>query len=120
MIGFKDVQAYLDAIAKKNGHLGNSPHGAFWNTLSYDDFKTQSVPNVGIPIMDTANPLLSPFYLILITPDGFQGIPQMPIGGPFITDTNPDYQVTLADLTQITGKQIACNLAYWLSNGFPQ
>jgi hypothetical protein len=116
MTRFKDIQAYLDAIAQKNGNLGNSPHGAFWNA-DYNTFKTGQVPNLGVPIMDVNNPLQSPFYLILITPEGFQGFPQMPAGGPFITDAG--YQATLADGTQVTGDQIMRNMAEWLKNGFP-
>jgi hypothetical protein len=117
MIQFRDVQAYLDAVAQKNGKLADSPHGAFWNT-DYTSFTTGQVPNVGIPIMDTTNPAQSPFYLILINPKGYQGIEQMPPDGPYITD--PGYQVTLADGTSVTGKQIVDNIADWLSHGFPQ
>ncbi|MBV9125100.1 MAG: hypothetical protein JO112_17225 [Planctomycetes bacterium] len=116
MIRFYDIKAYLDVIAAKNGHLDRSPHGRFWG--DYTTFTTGQVPGVGIPIMDQGNPLQSPFYLILTNPQGFQGIPQMPPGGPFITDEG--YQATLPNGTQITGAQIATNIAQWLSNQFPQ
>jgi len=117
VIKFKDVQAYLDAIAAKNGGIAASPHGAFWQTV-YTTFTTGQVPNVGVPIMDTAHPLQSPFFVILTDPNGFQGIPQMPAGGPFITDRG--YQVALADGTMISGKDIIANLTDWLSHGYPQ
>ncbi len=118
MISFCDIRAYLDAIAQKNGLLANSPHGAFWRT-DYRSFTTGQVPNVGdpIPILDPNHPLQSPFFRILVDPAGFGGLPQMPAGGPFITDAG--YQVTLADGTQLTGQQIQDNISSWLQNGFP-
>ena len=117
MISFKDVQAYLDAIAAKNGAIDDSPHGAFWQT-DYNTFTTGTVPNVGVPIMNAAVPLQSPFFVILTDPAGFQGIPQMPGGGPFITDAG--YQVVLANGKTITGADIIANLKSWLGSGFPQ
>jgi hypothetical protein len=117
VITFKDVQAYLDAIAAKNGGIAASPHGAFWQT-DYTTFTTGQVPGLGVPIMDTANPLQSPFFVILTQPSGFQGFPQMPANGPFVTGLG--YQATLADGTTISGSQIIANLKDWLSHGFPQ
>lgn len=118
MIKFKDVQAYLDAIAKLNGGIDDSPHGSFWQ-VDYATFTTGKVPNVpGISIMNAQTPLQSPFFVILTNAGGFAGRPQMPAGGPFITDAG--YQVTLADGTQITGQQIIDNLTEWLTHGFPQ
>jgi hypothetical protein len=119
MIKFKDVQAYLDAIAAKNGAIDGSPHGAFWQ-VDYATFTTGNVPGVvpSVSIMNQQAPLQSPFFVILTNSNGWQGNPQMPDGGPYITDAG--YQVTLADGTQLTGQQIIDNLTEWLNNGFPQ
>jgi len=117
-IRYADITGYLTAIMKNdNASIDQSPHGEWW-LISYTQFTTGQVPNVGIPIMDTNNPLQSAFYVILTDPNGFQGIPQMPEQGPFITDAS--YTATLADGTKITGAQIAANMKSWLENGFPQ
>jgi len=118
-IHYPDILAYLDAIMKKEDRsIDGSPHGDWWSGLSYADFTTGPVPNVGIPIMDAANPLQSAFYVILTDTGGFMGINQMPDGGPHITD--PGYTATLAGGATITGAEIAANMKSWLSNGFPQ
>jgi hypothetical protein len=124
-IRYADILNYLTAIANKaNNPIDGSPHGTWWSGLSYNDFKTGQVTNLGIPIMDSSNPLQSNFYVILTNPNGCQGFNQMPGGGPtppagpFITDAN--YTVTLPDNTTISGAQIAANMQSWLSNGFPE
>ena len=128
-ITFAKVQSYLDAIADNpdNNPIDASPHGRFWSGKTRDEFVASNIPNVtchGAPIPaidqsnlpDSANE--SPFFLILTNTDGFCQKRQMPGGGPFITD--PNYQVTLADGTIVTGEQIQTDLKEWLSNGFPE
>jgi hypothetical protein len=123
-IKFSDIKTYLDAIAANTGLDIDTapPHFRFWN-ITYNDFITGSVPHVlckgnPIPIIDRAQPLQSPFFTILIDPAGFCGKPQMPGGGPFITEAG--YQLLLPDGTAITGQQIQDNISSWLSNGFPE
>lgn len=117
-VRYADIAGYLTAIMNNdNVPISQSPHGQWW-LINYQDFKTGQVPNVGIQIMDTGNPLQSAFYVILTDPNGFEGFPQMPDGGPFITDAG--YMATLADGTKISGAQIAANMKSWLENGFPQ
>jgi hypothetical protein len=114
---YTDVQDYLDAIAAKASHpIDASPHGAFWR-VDYRTFTTGQVPAVGVPIMDRANPLQSAFFVILTDPNGFQGYPQMPDGGPYVTDTG--YSAVLASGRAITGQQIIADLRDWLTHGFP-
>jgi hypothetical protein len=128
-ITFSDIKIYLDAILNKTGLVGN-PHQSFWN-IPYIDFVTGNIPHVKcngnpIPIINRTidpvtgkpDPLKSPFYLILIDPNGFCEKPQMPAGGPFITEAN--YQITLPDGNVLTGQQIQDNIKSWLSNGFPE
>lgn len=125
-IRYADILNYLTAIANKaNNPIGNSPHGEWWSGLSYNDFLTGQVPNLGVPIMDSSNPLQSNFYVILTNQNGLQnlGMPQMPAGdsnppGPFITDAG--YTATLPDGTTISGQQIQANIQSWLANGFPE
>jgi hypothetical protein len=117
-IRYADITGYLTAIMNNdNASIDQSPHGQWW-LISYQEFTTGQVPNVGVQIMDTTNPLQSAFYVILTDPNGYQGIPQMPEQGPFITDAG--YTATLADGTKISGAQIAANIKSWLENGFPQ
>jgi hypothetical protein len=118
-IVYQDILNYLTAIMnKENKPIGGSPHGEWWSGLSYNGFVTGQVPNLGVPIMNSSDPTQSAFYLILTNTNGYQGMPQMPYGGPFITDTN--YTATLPDNTTISGATIAANIQSWLSNGFPE
>jgi hypothetical protein len=126
-ITYADIQSYLDAImAKDNNPIGGSPHQVWWHNpntaaggpLAYADFTTGMVPGIGVPIMDTANPASSAFYVILTDPNGYQGMPQMPFGGPYITDA--DYTATLGSGKTITGQDIQANMLSWLTNGFPE
>src|SRR6266700_7007002 len=102
---FTDVQLLLDAVLAHSNygtvpaHMPVSahpprPHGIFWRQTGdyerdYTAFTTGDVPNVGIPIMNTAagQELMSNFFVVLTNPDGLvdQGIDQMPEDGPFIT-----------------------------------
>ena len=122
-ISFSQVQAYLDAIAKKaNNEVDDSPHERFWN-VDYTSFVDGNVPGVrcdgnAVPIIDKAKPINSAFYVILTDPAGWCRKRQMPGGGPFITDAG--YKVTLADGTTVTGQQIKDDLAAWLSGGYPK
>lgn len=124
-IGFDTVKAYLDGLLELSG-LFPRHHGTFWR-VDYDTFKDGTVPehapvvtcqNAPIPIIDKVAPEKSPFYLILTDTNGWCGIPQMPFGGPFITDDN--LQIPLANNTIVTGKQVREDLALWLKNGFPK
>ena len=126
-IVYADIQNYLNAIAKQppaNNPISGSPHGAWWlnpdgSPLKYTDFLSGQIPNVGsVNIMDSGTPLQSAFYVILTNTNGCQGFPQMPGGGPFITDAG--YTVTLSDGTKITGATIQANMESWLTNKFPE
>ena len=124
---FADIQNMLDAIAAAGSNpISNSPHAVFWRQTGnyaqdYTAFTTGDVPNVGLPIMNTAagQELTSNFFVILTDPNGLQsqGIEQMPGGGPYITDSG--YTVTVNG-NQMTGQQIIAAMKSWLTNGFPQ
>ncbi len=63
--------------------------------------------------MDSSDPASSAFYVMLTDPSGYQGMPQMPFGGPFITD--PGYTAKLASGQKITGQEIQANMLSWLT-----
>jgi hypothetical protein len=134
---YSDVVMYLDAIANNaNGNVASAPHGYWWHVnqdinqaaLAYNDFVKGTVFGVTgssgnlIPIIGTdskqTDPLQSEFYILLSTRGGSGGFPQMPKGGPFITDA--DFSVTLSDNTTVTGAQIMTNLEEWLGHGYPE
>ena len=118
-IRYADILNYLTAIMNKETNpISGSPHGEWWSGLSYNDFVSGQVPNLGVPIMNSSNPLQSAFYVILTNTNGYQGMPQMPYGGPFITDAG--YSATLPDKTTISGATIQANIQSWLANGFPE
>jgi hypothetical protein len=43
---FADVKKFIDKVLSDNHNsVGGAKHGAFWNTLSYNDFINGDVPN---------------------------------------------------------------------------
>jgi hypothetical protein len=85
-------------------------------------FTTGNVPGVGIPIMNITpgQELNSNFFVVLTNPNGLsspRSIPQMPLGGPYITDQG--YQVAVNGAT-MTGSDISDTLAFWLTHSFPR
>jgi hypothetical protein len=47
---YAQLSEYLDGILAANGETPvGGPHGAFWNSLSYQDFTTGAVPHVTGP-----------------------------------------------------------------------
>jgi hypothetical protein len=134
---YSDIITYLDAIASNaNNDVGQAPHHYWWHVnhdmtqppLAYDDFTSGTVYKIGVPIINTATPLQSTFYLLLSTPGGVGGYRQMPDGG-FTDPNNPNgapvyltdasCQIQLAD-GSIAGTQILAAMQDWLSNGYPQ
>ncbi len=123
-VTYETILKYLDAIdLKGNKSASNAPHDVFWkdsqgNNLPLATFKGLSiaVPNGPVKIFDAGQPDQSPLYLILLGP--WNGRPQMPKTGPFITDTNPDYSVDIGGTT-VTGSQIKRDLLAWIRQEFP-
>jgi hypothetical protein len=78
-----------------------SPHGAFWSTMTYDQFTTQPVPNVGVPAVVKGDPDNS--NLIQVLKGTSQNFQQMPADGPpYLTN----------DLIN--------DIAQWIKNGCPK
>jgi hypothetical protein len=121
-ITYETLIKYLDAIDFK-GRLSASgaPHGTFWkdsagNNLPLATFKALSItiPGGTVKIFNAAQYDQSPLYLILIGP--WNGHPQMPKKGPYITD--PNYTVAVDGLP-VSGTQIKAEFLDWLKMEFP-
>lgn len=96
---YQDVQAFFnDFIAANQIDIDSSPHGAFWNTLTYDQFVNGNVPGVAgsVRILVSGNSADSNLVKILKGPLTVNGrtFRRMPGGGPFMTD---DMIASLAD-----------------------
>jgi|GEM_PF-2835532 len=123
---FTDIQNILDAIAAADtsNPLPTAPHNTdsgapFWRETGdldadYTAFITGTVPNFGSQIMDQNDPLNSLFLTMLL---GAGPGPQMPLGGPFITDAG--YQVSVNG-SMMSGHDIQTTIETWLKNGFPK
>jgi len=113
---FADVKQFLTQVVADNHEvllLQNSPHKAFWNTLTFDQFVNGNIPHVHNP--DTGDPIpilvkgksdQSNIIMALsgtgpiFGPDGLVG--QMPPGG-----------------TKFTADQIT-SIANWIDAGCPE
>ena len=87
---FADVKAFFSSVTP------GAPHFAFWNTLSYTDFVTGTVPGVidqttnkPVPILIKGNGAQSNIVQALLGTGLFDpntgDFPQMPYGGPYFS-----------------------------------
>jgi hypothetical protein len=119
-IAYETLIAYLDGIdAKGNLAADGAPHGVFWkdgngDNLSLATFKGLTILG-NVKIFNDVHPEQSPLYLILQGP--WNGRPQMPKTGPYITDAG--YSITVNGAT-ITGNQIKADFLDWLQQEFPK
>jgi hypothetical protein len=96
---YKDVQDFFNNfIAANSISIDDAPHGAFWNTLTYDQFVNGNVPGVAGPvkILVSGSAANSNLIKILQGPLTVSGhsFPRMPVGGPFMS---AEMIATLAD-----------------------
>ena len=113
---YADVQQYLIRILTGNissqtgnneedDSENNAPHGAFWATMSYHDFTTGDVPNMGMPVLKVGSASDSNIIKALLGRPPFDGsqFRQMPADGPpFLT---PEQVQPISD---------------WIDNGCPE
>jgi hypothetical protein len=122
---YADVQAYLIKIFTADKAPGGSnaeddaangaPHGAFWATLSYQQFVAGNVPGVTDPKTGQAMPILSKGNSAqsnIIT--ALRGTP----GSPFDPNTGAFGQMPADGAAFLTEAQIA-PLAAWIDAGCP-
>lgn len=107
---WQDVQSFLTA---NGGQAGSAPHKAFWTTLTYDQFVNGNVPdfsgqyggppsitnppppprgNPPVKILVKGDSKKSNIILALSGLPPFDGsvFPQMPAGGPYLTQDQID------------------------------
>ena len=109
LASFADVQKFFNAFVATNCiAIASAQHGAFWNTITYDNFVNGTVPNVTDPNTNQPLPILNkvngkydgPSSNIvmalagtansLFDPNNPAGIGQMPQGGPYSDIRNHD------------------------------
>jgi len=79
----------LTGKSEQSDSENNAPHGAFWTTLSYDDFVNGEVPGIGVPILIKSISAQSNLILALRGLPPFDGsqFSRMPADGPpFLTE----------------------------------
>jgi hypothetical protein len=100
---YADVQKYLNDLVTALGcNIGGSPHKAFWNNMTYQQFTTGAVPSVrgNWLVLQIGSPDTSNIIMALRGVAPFDGstFNQMPADGPpFAT---PDQIQPLADWIQ--------------------
>jgi hypothetical protein len=89
------TQILTDNISTQSGSseqddaVNNAPHGAFWTTLSYEEFVNGDAPNMGVPILSKGRSAQSNLILALRGQPPFDGsvFSKMPADGPpFLTE----------------------------------
>jgi hypothetical protein len=112
LTSFAQVQAFITQVLTQNNEMAgvsNAPHGAFWSSLTYEQFTTGNVPGVDsvkILVVGDANnsnliQALSGTTGTPFDPNGQYG--QMPANGP----------------PYFSQDQIN-EIAAWINNGCPQ
>jgi len=84
---YVDVQQYLNnLVATLGSNIGRAPHGAFWSSMTYQQFTTGTVPGVSgnYKILEIGNAANSNIILALQGAGIFDGsvFSQMPADGP--------------------------------------
>jgi hypothetical protein len=108
LTNYAQVQAALNTFVQQAGVTpGQAPHGAFWNSLTYEQFITGNVPNVNVPhswkILEVGHPESSNIIQILSgMGDAYNDYGQMP-------QPNPPYD---PEQTTLIGQ-----LSEWIKNG---
>lgn len=115
---YADVQQFISNILTQNhesGGVATSPHRAFWNSLSYNDFVNGNVPGVNDPTSGQPLPILikgdsANSNLIL----ALQG------KGPFFDpNTGAFGQMPANGPPMFTDDQVN-SIAHWIDAGCPQ
>src|SRR5262249_45091228 len=86
---YKDVQDYFNNfVAAHSISIDDAPHGAFWNSLTYDEFVNGPVRGISAQLPTVVSGNSAAPTLIRIRRGrwkvGGKRFPQMPGGGPFM------------------------------------
>jgi hypothetical protein len=112
---FADVQKFFNDFINMHKITVGQPHGEFWNTLSYTDFVTGTVPGVTVP--NTDPPQTIP---ILTKGDGKNSNIVQALAGTGMFDPNTGsfpqmpYEGPYFSTAQIQ------ELSDWITNGCPE
>ena len=106
---FKDVQAFFSVIT------AGQPHHEFWNTLSYTDFVTSTVPGVTVP--GTSPPQTVP---ILIKGDGMNSNIVQALAGTGLFDPNTGSFPQMPYLGPYFSATQIQELSDWIDSGCPE
>jgi hypothetical protein len=115
---FSDVQQFITKVLSDNGEMGDvpgSPHKAFWNTSTYDQFVDGAVPGVTDPT--TGQPIS-----ILIKGDSAHSnlILSLQGKGPLFDPTTGSFgQMPANGPPMFTDDQIK-SIANWIDVGCPK
>lgn len=106
---YAQLQKYITDLLTADGvPVVGGPHHAFWNTLSYTQFVTGTVPGVGMPILIKGDSAKSNIIMAL------RGTP----GSPFDPNTGDIGQMP-AGAAPFTEAQIK-PIADWIDAGCPE
>jgi len=95
---YKELQALLNSFVGVNNLTpGLAPHGAFWNTLTYEQFITGDVPNLGVPILVVGNSAES--NLIQVLKGTSSQFPPMPQPNPPYNAKTPTQDVVISQIS---------------------
>lgn len=111
---FSEVQQFITGILASNNEasgVSRSPHNAFWETMSYDDFVNGNVPGIGkvMKVLVKGDSKLSNLILAL------QGAPNT----PFDPNTGEFGQMPANGPPMFTDDQIKA-IADWIDAGCPR
>ena len=118
---YSDVQKMFNEFVTLNGiKIQDSPHGKFWDDLTYDQFTTGNVPNVGnIKICDCSGDKGDESNIITILEGMLGGITEMPAGGPYFPEAQVNEFKTWIDNKWPNGSDNASLIKAltWSKNG---
>ena len=112
---FADVQRFMTQVITDDNEglmLQNSPHKAFWNTLTFDQFVNGNIPHVRNP--DTGDPIP---ILVKGKSDQSNIIMALSGTGPIFGPDGPVGRMPPAG-TKFTADQIT-SIANWIDAGCP-
>jgi hypothetical protein len=110
---FAQLKAFIDNVLLRNGEsggVGHSPHRAFWDDLTYDQFVNGNTPNVDPPVK------------ILVAGNSAQSNIIMALRGSgplFDPNTGAYGQMPANGPPYFTNEQVD-EIAAWIDNGCPQ
>ncbi len=119
---YTDLQNVLSALVANNQlQIGQAPHGAFWDGLSYEDFITGNVPHITNPVaphgpykyVEPGNAANSTIFQAL---SGATGTVFDPSFGDFGQMPQPSAPY---DSTPPLQSDIIAALEVWINNGCP-